>query len=425
MPAATLPYASGPRQRSANDEVLLALRIRGVASRADIARLTGLSRTRVGQVVENLARSSLVREATASRDSPRHVGRPGTMLRIAPGLGFAVGVNVTHNEVRVIATDIAHSMITRAQATLGAVDDFSAEHAKVVEVIDTVIAACGTQHGPCLGIGVALRGPVDPATRRATAASIPQAWVGAPVAEELQKRFRMPVYVDNHGNLAVLAELLWGGGRETRDFIWLSLDAGVGGGIAADGRVLRGGGGMAGEFGHMIVDPDGVICRCGNQGCLETVAGVSGLLAMLNPSFGALDLGGALTLIEAGEPAALRAVHNMGTSVGIALATLVNILNPSTVFLGGALSRRCGDTLLDAVTSELRRRALPEHGRHVTVRFATLRRAEPLGAAAAVLTDPSRRLVVERGRPLWRHDGRSVAVADGDGAGPVAAAPDA
>jgi predicted NBD/HSP70 family sugar kinase len=122
----------------------------------------------------------------------------------------------------------------------------------------------------------------------------------------------------------------------------------------------------------------------------------------LQPIFGEIEPGQIIELIGRGEPAALRAITNVGTQVGVAVSTLINILNPSLFIVGGLLSRQCGPVILDAIRAEMNRRALPSARKSVRLQFSTLRRPEPLGAAALVLMDTSRQLVIDdAGKPHW------------------------
>lgn len=393
----------GPAGDGGTDgRILQALRTSGPATRAELSRILGISRTRVGQVVGELARMNLVTDAPAPHGHEARLGRPGSAVRLRTGLGFVVGVNITHAHVRCLATDLAHVVVAAADSPL--IDPLHIDQAigVVAGVVRKVIDKAAAVHGACLGVGLALPAPIDPDTLRAAPSSCHQLWVDAPVRELLHARIGLPVYVGNHGNLAVMAERLWGDGHRVDDFVWIGLDTNVGGGICSGGQLLRGRDGFAGELGHIVVDPHGEICPCGNQGCLETVASLGSMQRALRPVYGEVEPSRILELINRAEPAALRAITNLGTHVGVAVSTLINVLNPSLFIVGGLLSRQCGPVILDAIRTEMNRRALPAARKSVRLQFSTLRRPEPLGAAALVLMDASRQLVVdEAGRPRW------------------------
>jgi predicted NBD/HSP70 family sugar kinase len=153
------------------------------------------------------------------------------------------------------------------------------------------------------------------------------------------------------------------------------------------GRVQRGASGIAGEIGHVIVDPQGPVCRCGNRGCLETVASAPALLNLLRPANGELDVTGMLALAESGDVGSRRVLVDAGRSVGRVLADVVNVVNPELIVVGGDLAG-AGEALLDGVTESIGRYALPAASEAVTVRAGALGdRAEVLGALNLVISD--------------------------------------
>lgn len=401
-PSAVDDTPSASSESGSADEVIFALRSSGPASRAELAARLGLSRSHIGRIVGDLARAGLVVDFVASPRERRPVGRPGQLMALRAGLGYAVGVNITSTEVRCLVTDLSHRWVTSSSDPLDSPIDLADALDTVVACIARITERVGADHGQCLGVGIALPVPIDERTHRASRTGPTDLWGDAPVAEQLQRRLGVDVHVGNHGNLAVGAELLWGVGREVADFIWLGLDTTVGGGICSGGRLLRGADGYAGELGHLIVDPDGQICRCGGQGCLETVASLGSLQRALEPVHGLVDLSTIHRLVTAEDPAAVRAVTNAATAAGIALAGLTNILNPSTILIGGTLGRPFGRVVTATVAAEIRRRALPAVRERVRVEFSRLIRPEPLGAAALVLTDPRHRLRLGNDRrPYW------------------------
>ena len=189
-----------------------------------------------------------------------------------------------------------------------------------------------------------------------------------PVADILADRFAtrdLDVVVDNEANLAALGELWFGGHEDLDDFIHVSGEIGVGGGIVIGGELFRGVRGFAGEIGHVVVQPDGPRCRCGARGCLEQVAGqeailrAAGLPGAVGTSLG--QPGGSvaelLAMARDGEPDTLRAIESAGRALGIGLSATVNIVDPSTVVLGG-LYAALEPWLSKPLLEELRERAI-------------------------------------------------------------------
>jgi predicted NBD/HSP70 family sugar kinase len=195
------------------------------------------------------------------------------------------------------------------------------------------------------------------------------------------------VMVDNDANLGALAEAAFGAGRDAGDLVYLKVSSGIGAGLILNGRLYRGSGGLAGELGHVLVNPDGIVCRCGNRGCLETVAATGALIDLLRRSHGEdLTVQAMLDLAHAGDAGCRRVIHDAGRALGQVVATLFNVLNPELVVVGGELAR-AGELLLAGVRESVARSALPEAPRGADVIVGTLRdRAQVLGALALVVS---------------------------------------
>jgi predicted NBD/HSP70 family sugar kinase len=215
--------------------------------------------------------------------------------------------------------------------------------------------------------------------------------VGVPVAAEMTERLGVPVYADNDANLGVLAEVTFGAGRGCTEAAYLKISSGIGAGLYMDGRIFRGGNGTAGEIGHVILDEDGLVCRCGNRGCLETLAGEQGIVDALRRSHGPdLDLARVLELAKSGDIGCARMIADAGAAIGRAAASLCNLFNPQRVIVGGSLSP-AGDLLLDPLRNSIERYAIPSAARDVQIVPGELgARTETLGALALVIAESER-----------------------------------
>ncbi len=196
---------------------------------------------------------------------------------------------------------------------------------------------------------------------------------GFPVRDEIEKRLGIQVILENDANAAAMGEKWMGAGREVNDLLLLTLGTGVGGGIIADGRVLRGSVGMAGEFGHITVNPTGNPCGCGNSGCLEKHASATAIVAMAR----LLSLGENLTsedvykLAAAGNQKAKMIFHTMGKSLGIAIGTLINIFNfPLVLLSGGVLA--AWDQFAPPMLDEIQTRSFTYRNARTTIAKALL-----------------------------------------------------
>ena len=237
-----------------------------------------------------------------------------------------------------------------------------------------------------VGVGMGLPGPIDTRSGRVGSSSILPGWVGVRAADELAERLGVPASVDNDANLGALAELHWGAASERRNVAYLKVSTGIGAGLVLDGRLFHGAGGLAGEIGHTIVDEQGAVCRCGKRGCLETLAGASALVELLEPRLGrTISTAELLELASAADSGARRVIADAGRHIGGALATLCDLFNPELVVVGGELSQ-AGDVLVDPIREQVHRNAIPATARDVEIVTGVLGpRAELLGALALVL----------------------------------------
>jgi predicted NBD/HSP70 family sugar kinase len=369
------------------------LRERGVASRGELARLTGLSRTTVTAVLSDLGRAGLVveRADAAPAASEARKGRPPRRFALDASAGAAVGVDFDHANVRVAVADLSSRVLGERQLALDvdreSTDALDAAAAMVVDVL----AEAGVDHDRLVGAGMGLPGPIDAKTGSVGTSVLLPGWIGLQPAEELGARLGLHVQVDNDANLGALAEVLFGAARGLRHVIYVKASGGIGAALVLNGRVYRGSAGKAGELGHVEVQADGAICRCGNRGCLETVASAPVLVELLRAVHGpGLTLEDMLDLIRAGDLGARRVVADAGRAIGRLLGDSCNLLNPEAIVVGGELAA-AGEPFLDGIREAIGRRVLPAAGDPVDVRPADLgRRAGVLGALALVIGDTER-----------------------------------
>jgi predicted NBD/HSP70 family sugar kinase/biotin operon repressor len=385
------PVGSGSLEslRERNRRQLLdALRRRGSASRADLARLTGLSRSTVSTLVTDLQAHGLVVEqegragsdAEAEGRAPQQ-GRPPTLLTLDRSAGLVLGIDFGHEQVHVAIADLSRTILAERAEPLD-VDNSAARAIDVaVKLADEVIAAADVGSDRLLGAGVGLSGPIDVAAGTVHTGKILPGWTGVRPADELAARLGLHVHLDNDANLGALAEVTLGAGVGARDAIYLMVSGGVGAGLILGGELYRGTGGTAGELGHMLVDESGPICRCGNRGCLEMMAGGRAITALLRDSHGDdITLDEVMALAADGDSGARRAIADAGRVLGRSIAALVNAFNPELVIVGGAVSA-AGDVLLDPLQEAVHRYAIPSAAADVRITRGVLgERAEVLGA---------------------------------------------
>ncbi len=218
-------------------------------------------------------------------------------------------------------------------------------------------------------VGVSFGGPVDGLTGVVALSHHVPGWEHFPLCDRLRAEFGVPVMVDNDANAGALGEWVWGAGRGTASLLYVTVSTGVGGGWVLHGQVWRGHNRMAGEFGHMTIDPNGPLCLCGKRGCIERLASGPYLAedarAQLLPADPLYPQRATLTARDLaaaaahGHPLAQRLIERAGTAIGVGLGNAANLINPQMCVLGGGLTH-AGDVFWRAVHQAARATALPE-----------------------------------------------------------------
>ena len=372
--------------------ILQALTERRSLSRAELVQRTGLARATVGSVVYDLIDAGLVRESANTGPTGARTGRPPQMLSLEPDAGYAIGIDVGHDHVRATLTDLVGvARWDRSEAL--AVDD-DPEHAigTAVALIEAAIAETGVARGKILGLGLGIACPVDASSGELHAEDIMAGWVGVRPADELANRTGLAVRIINDANAGALAERKFGAARDAANVVYLRLSSGIGAGVVCDGRMLLGHDGLAGELGHVTVEPQGALCRCGNRGCLETVASPTAIADQLGRGRGEPVHGSDIdALLAAGDRGTVRAVEDAGEAVGRALAMTVMLLNPELIVVGGDLVS-AGEALFEPMRRTIGRTIMRAQQNTLKIVPGALGdSAGVLGAAALVLdTIPER-----------------------------------
>ncbi len=352
---------------------------RGATSRADIARQTGLTRAAVSSLVGELIENGLVRELGQGTSAG---GKPPTLLAINERGRDIVAIDLGHRPFRAALVDLSGRVHERIEA--GALPQnpigMAANEAAMKLIGDLIDHASA----PVLGIGVGTPGVVDPDGRVLESTNLD--WHGVDLAADLRDRFNLPVSIANDAQVAALAEFRRHP-ADHRNLLLVKLGTGVGAGAVLNGSLYKGEHSAAGEIGHVRVIEGGDECRCGNRGCLETVASVPSILRRLGADphhhpWDALALAGLV-----GEEPVRRALSEAGRHLGSVLATVVAMLDVGHLILAPELLN-AGDILIEEVRKELRSRILPATADLVEIEVTQLGGDLVLaGAASAVLAD--------------------------------------
>ena len=367
---------------------------RGGVSRAELARLTHLTKATISTYVQELLRVGLLVELGAQPAG--RVGRPHSVLAMNGERHCGVGIELNVDYVAVCVDDLLNRVrFHRVEA----VDNRGIEPSRVLDrtarLLDTALQAAAAEGLEPAGIAVALPGAVEVASGRLLIAPN-LGWTEVAVTDELVfrlGRLGLPVVADNEANLAALGELWLGIGAESGDYVHVSSEIGVGAGIVVGGALFRGARGFAGEVGHVVIDPDGPACTCGGRGCLEQIAGQDAILRSAGlPATTASTLGRAgnplrelVERLERGEKTALDAVADAAVALGIGLADVVNLIDPDTIILGGTYASLVR-WLREPLQASLARQVIGSKGRPLQIRRSVLGPdAAVRGAASLVI----------------------------------------
>lgn len=365
-----------------------ALREHRSLSRAELGLATGLSRTTVASIVDDLGARGLVLEQADAGGERRTRGRPPTMVRLHPSAGVALGVSIERESLQVALVDLALAVLAHRTAEFELDTPAEALIELAIELADQTLADPSVPRGRLIGATVALPSPIAPQGRDADE-RMPANWAYRDVAGTLSAHLGVPVSVENDANLEALAEAALGAGAGFSTIVYVKSSWGIGGAIIRGGRVYRGRDGRAGEFAHIKVRDDGPVCRCGRRGCLGKLAAGHVLRELLASAHGRPPtLREIVTLASTGDTGAARALTDSGLAIGSAIAGTCLALNPDAVVVGGELGAP-GSSLVDGLRHALERRALPAAVRAISVLPAALGSdAGALGGASLVVRSP-------------------------------------
>ncbi|MGA8529031.1 MAG: ROK family transcriptional regulator [Acidobacteriaceae bacterium] len=328
-----LQLASSETARRINRDIVLELiRTSQPISRADLARRSGLQRSTVSQIVEQLIREKWVREGPVA-SAPR--GRRPTMIGLNEDL-VAIAADIHPRQATVAVVDLNGRLLSRSLVPL--TSDPLASTRLLIECMRRMRTALPRQAPE--GIGVSLPGRVDPASQRLVFAPNLH-WPEFDLKKMLESEMGLPVKMENAATASLLAELIFARMDGTRDAVLVTVSEGVGVGVLANGRLISGSHGMAGEFGHIPIDPSGPRCACGQKGCWETFASCQAALRYyreLAPGTAAIAFPELLNLAEEENAAAQQALERQAQSIGRGLRMIIAALSPSTILIAGEIT---------------------------------------------------------------------------------------
>ena len=326
-----MQLASSETARMINRDIVLELiRTGQPISRADLARRSGLGRSTVSQIVEQLIGENWVREG-AMGSLPR--GRRPTMLGLNEDL-LAIAIDIHPKEAGVALVDL-NGRLQRWPVTITPDPETSMRL-----IIDCIKRICSAQHKSPQGIGISLPGRIDPTTQRLLFAPNLN-WPEFDIKKMVETEMGLPVMMENDATACLMAELTFSRMEGVRDAVLVAVGEGVGTCVLANGQFLSGHNGMAGEFGHILIDPNGPACGCGQNGCWEVFSSCQAALRYyreLSPKEAVISFPELLHRADQGDAAAAQALATQAMWIGRGLRMIIASVSPSTILIAGDLT---------------------------------------------------------------------------------------
>ena len=367
----------------AEKELIDLIRKFGGFSKSDLVSYTDHSRTKITSSVNSLINKKIIIENQGSEYSG---GRRSKTFGLNSSLGCVAGVDIGATGIDLAVADLSQRILARASEDVPVREGPVKILGKVCELLENLLHETAYDPGKILGIGIGIPGPVDFINGTVVSPPIMPGWDRYPIIQTVQKHFPAAnVVIDNDVNVMALGEINQGVGKGVNNLIFVKIGIGIGAGIICQTRIYRGANGCAGDIGHISIDNNGPLCHCGNNGCLEALAGgpaiaersltaaKSGKSAILQKYFE--KNGGKLTAEDVGnaaregDPASIEIVRESGQMVGDVLASLVNFYNPDMIVIGGGVSN-LGNLLLSSIRQAVLSRSLPLATRNLDIVFS-------------------------------------------------------
>ena len=372
------------------------IRFSGIGlSRTDLAEKMGLTRAAVSLIVNDLLESKVIQEAE-SRSAPN--GRPPIVLEVNPNRGLVGAIDMGATHMSIALADFTARIHQESEFPLDIKNGPKVCIEQADKNLRKMLSEFGMSTTDLFAVGVGVPGPVFTEAGMVIAPPIMPGWDRFPIRETLEKLWNCPVTLNNDAELGALGEWAYGAGRGEKNIAYIKVGSGVGAGLILNQQIYGGTTGAAGEIGHLTIDENGPLCNCGNHGCLEAYAGghaiaqqgqslaMSGKRTLLSET--EVEKITAYEVAEAARRGDLHAqeiLRRAGTSIGIAIAGLINLFNPSVVIIGGGVAQ-VGDILTTPIRQAVRERAMHASEQSVRITTGTLgRRSLLIGATVQAI----------------------------------------
>lgn len=380
--------------------VLRLINTQSPISRAQLAVITGLNKSTISSLVDELLERNLILETGSNTGG---TGRPATLLEMNPHAGSIIGVELGVDFVSVAVTDLLGNILWRRREDADPTEDQEKMINQTLRIVKEAMTVGKKKNHHFLGLGLATPGTVD--VNEGVLIFAPNLhWRDVSFGRIFSEQTKLKVFVENDANAAAIAENLFGTARHCQDFLFVFAGVGIGGGLFLNGKLYRGRNGYAGEIGHspITAEPSQTVCHCGNRGCWETYANQYSIIQRVQARLevkrssiipklmaeqnAALSIPLIKQAADAGDQEAIESFEEAGHAMGQGFAGLINIFNPEKIILGGPLSI-AGEYLLPAIKETVSRHAMPELIQQVDVVLSPFGPDASLIGAIAIVAD--------------------------------------
>jgi glucokinase-like ROK family protein len=358
-------------------------------SRAQLAVKTGLNKSTVSSLVEDLLDRNLIHETGINSNG---TGRPAMLLEINPEAGAIIGVELGVDFIAIILTNFVGKVLLRKTVVADPAASQKKTFNRALRLIEEAILFCNDKGHRILGLSFSIPGTVE--LNEGLLIFAPNLnWHNIPIRKIFSEPTGLKVFVENDANAAAVAEHLFGAAQKLNDFIFVFAGVGLGGGLFLNGQLYRGKGGYAGEIGHtsIMAEPFQLPCRCGNLGCWETYANQQSIIRRMQLRLNdkqndLLSIAWIKQAADEGDENAIESIAEAGTAMGIGLAGLVNIFNPEKIIIGGPISV-VGQYLLPSIQKSVNKYSMAEIAIQTEVSLSEFGADASLVGAAAIVVD--------------------------------------
>ncbi|TCD54307.1 ROK family transcriptional regulator [Alloscardovia theropitheci] len=352
----------------------------GAMTQVELAEATGLSTATVSILVRRLVDDGLFTTTDTIRS-----GRRATLVSIARKMGIGVGLHIGRNHLSICITDFSQKILAYHDRPLPYGHKPDSTLIEALRLIHETVESIAASIDEIVAVMISLATPIDWKHQQIGVRGILRDWDDTDIIAYFKKSFQCPIFLDNDANTAAIAESKQGVGIDFPNFLYVQAGDGIGASLFINGALYRGSMGLAGEIGHIQVDPFGDICACGNRGCLDTVVNEQRLTSVLSFTHGSITLDDLIRKAQDGDPGCRRVISDAAVRVGTVIAQTCISMDPQCIIIGGDLSKS-GDAFLEPLRQSIQRLLFPNAVAPIKIMSSTMPDTNvTLGAALAAI----------------------------------------